>query len=284
MVNAALVLEGGALRSLYTAGVLDYFVEKNIEFSAVIGVSAGALTAANYISKQRRRIAQINILHSCDSNYYGLKQLLLKKSVFNFDYLFDDLDRQFPYDMEAFTNSRQKFFIAATDCKAGEVQYFESADEYIKLTQQLRASSSLPLLAPMIHIEEKTYLDGGITAPIGIQKALDEQYGKVVVILTREKEFVKESENLLIRMLFRIYYRKYPALLKALQDMPDRYNEIRHMIDELEMRNEIFVIRPQRLQKIGYAEKNARKLIQLYFQGLQDAQDQFEAMKKYLCI
>lgn len=283
MINAALVLEGGSLRCLYTAGVLDYFLEKGIEFSCVIGVSAGALTAANYISKQKRRTARINIMHSCDANYYGIKQLLLKKSAFNFDYLFNDpINQLYPFDMNRFINNKQRFFIAATDCMTGQIKYFEAGKNYDKMTKYLRASSSLPLLAPMVLIDGQFYLDGGIVAPVGVEKALEENYDKIVVVLTRNIDFIKKPPSLLIQTLFSLYYRKYPAFMDALKNMEDTYNSIRKKIYDMEKNEKIFMIHPQCVPKMGKVEKNARKLIQLYLQGIDDAEKSMKDMKSYL--
>lgn len=283
MINAALVLEGGSLRCLYTAGVLDFFMEHGIEFSCVIGVSAGALTAANYITNQKRRSARINIMHSSDSNYYGLKQLLSKKSAFNFDYLFDNpINQLYPYDMKKYKNRKQKFYIGATDCITGHIKYFEAGDNYNKMTEYLRASSSLPLLAPMVKISNGLYLDGGIVAPIGLEKALEEKYDKVVVILTRNINFTKRPKSFPIQTLFSLAYRKYPALMKALNDMPDTYNHIRKKTSEMQKNNKIFVIQPKKVPKMGNIEKDARKMVQLYLQGLDDAEKTLLEMKTYL--
>lgn len=283
MINAALVLEGGSLRCLYTAGVLDLFMEKNIEFSCVIGVSAGALTAANYISKQKWRTAQINVLHSCDDNYYGLKQLILKRNAFNFDYLFENpINQLYPYDSNRLLETKQKFYVAATDCRTGQVEYFKVGNDYSRMTDYLRTSSSIPLISQMAKVDGQFYLDGGIAAPIGIEKALVEGFEKIVVVSTREKQFVKKDNSMIIKLLFRILYRKYPCLLKALNNIPNTYNDIQNRISEMELENKIFVIRPENLGKIRSVEKDARKLIKLYFQGLKDADDNLQSMMEYL--
>lgn len=283
VINAALVLEGGSLRCLYTAGVLDFFMEQGIEFSCVIGVSAGALTAANYITNQIRRTAKINIMHSGDSDYYGFKQLFLKKSAFNFDYLFNSpINQLYPYDMDKFANNNQKFFIATTDCMTGQIKYFKAGKNYNEMTEFLRASGSLPLLSPMVQIRGGYYLDGGIVAPIGIEKAFEENYEKVVVVLTRNASFVKEPKSLPIQVLYAFCYGKYPALMSALKEMPETYNNIRKKVNEMEKENKIFLIQPQSVPKMGSVEKDVRKLVQLYLQGLDDAEKSMKDMKIYL--
>ncbi|MCI8603394.1 MAG: patatin family protein [Ruminiclostridium sp.] len=282
MVDAALVLEGGSLRGLYTSGVLDYFIEKNIEFSCVIGVSAGSLTGANYISKQKYRSAKINILHSNSNKYFGIYQLLTKGNAFNFDYLFNSpINNIYPYDINATLTSKQRFLICATDCIAGSPVYFEDKSNYEMMTNYLRASSSIPLLAKMININGTAYLDGGICEPIGIRKALQEKYKKIVVILTRDINY-KKSKNSFIQSVIKVKYKKYPNLLDSLEKMNSTYNDLKETVDILEKKGDIFVIRPQKEVCIRRMEKRTRKLVELYFQGLEDAETNFKRMLEYL--
>ena len=146
MINAALVLEGGSLRSVYTAGVLDVMMENNMEFAYVIGTSAGALCGGNYIAKEIGRSARINIMHSNDANYYGFSRFLRTGSIFNYDYLYNEpINRLYPYAEDRFLESKQRFVITATNCETGEAVYFEK-HTYDDMTAALTASCSIPLL------------------------------------------------------------------------------------------------------------------------------------------
>ena len=282
MIEAALVLEGGALRSLYTAGVLDMFMEKNIEFSCVIGVSAGALTAANYISKQKYRSAKINILHSGDPKYYGITQFLTKRNAFNFKYLFHEpINRIYPFDTKALSITKQRFLICATDCNTGKPVYFENTSNYNIMTKFLQASSSIPLLADMVNINGRSYLDGGISEPIGIKKAINEKYSKIVVVLTREYDY-DSSKSDILQLLFKMKYRHYPNLLKTLSNMSSNYNNLKITIDSMQKNSNLFVIRPNKSITVRRIEKNPRKLVDLYFQGREDAENNIIKMFKYL--
>jgi len=282
MINAALVLEGGALRSIYTSGVLDVFMENNIEFSCVIGVSAGALNAANYIAKHIGRSARINILHSNDSNYYGIKQFLLKGSAFNFDYLFySPVKDLYPYDEDTFMATKQIFLIGATDCKTGKSVYFEKHN-YTELVRALQASSSIPLLCKPVQIDDKIYLDGSIAEPIGIHKAFSEGFNKQVVILTRQYGYNKSETSRLIRYLYETKFKKYPELINSLNYYSTLYNSLTEEINEMEKENKIFVIRPSREINIKTIEKDARKLIDLYFLGREDALKLLPEMYEYI--
>lgn len=284
MINAALVLEGGSLRSLYTAGILDFFMDREIYFSCVIGVSAGALTAANYISKQKLRTAKINILHSGGSKYYGIWQFIKNGNTYNFPYLFNDLDKIYPYNYNEVENSEQRFLICATDCETGQPIYFEKETirGYQQFTKCLQASSSLPLIADMVEIDGKKYLDGGISEPIGISKALSEKYKKIVVISTRDVDFKRKPQSKLMSKMLNVKYRKFPNLLKSFDKMPFVYNETTEMIKSLEMDKKIFVLRPEHLVSVGRMEKDARKLINLYFSGISDVEKHLDELKIYL--
>lgn len=282
MIEAALVLEGGSLRSLYTAGVLDIFMEKNIEFSCVIGVSAGALTAANYISKQKYRSAKINILHSGDSKYYGITQFLTKKNAFNFRYLFHEpINRIYPFDKKALSITKQRFLICATNCNTGQPVYFENISNYNIMTKFLQASSSIPLLADMVNINGQTYLDGGISEPIGIKKAINEKYSKIVAVLTRDYDYVSSKSDIL-QLLFKMKYKHYPNLLKTLSGMDSNYNNLKNIIDSMQKSNDLFVIRPNKSITVSRIEKNPCKLVELYFQGREDAENNMMKMLEYL--
>ena len=281
MVKAALVLEGGALRSVYTAGVLDIFMEKNIYFKYVLGVSAGSLTAANYISKQPGRSASINLEHTKDPNYYGLHCFVRKHSIFNFDYIFDKpINESYPFDEETFINSQQEFVAVATDCETGQAVYLQYS--YEKLITILQASSSMPLLSPMVTIDGRNLLDGGISDPVPIKKAQQEGYNKIVVVLTRHQGFRKCTQSFMLSKLYQTAYYKYPKLLNRLLDMPAFYNKCMDRIEELERKGEIFVIRPQKPVVVSRAEKNKKKLTALYEEGLEETLQILDKLEDYL--
>lgn len=189
------------------------FFGKKIEFPYVIGVSAGALNAGNYISKQIGRSARVNIDYVDDPRYIGFKHLLREHSIFNFDFLFGEPTKEWmPYDENELLNSNQKYIVGATNCKTGKENYFER-HTYKELTEILKASSTLPILSELSYIDGIPYIDGGVANAIPIDKAMADGYKKIVVILTRQKEF-KSKSSLFINAVYRIYYRKYPHLVK----------------------------------------------------------------------
>jgi len=282
MAKTALVLQGGSLRSIYTSGVLDVFMENKVEFDCVVAVSAGGLNAGNYIAKHIGRTARINILHSNNANFAGFKQLLFKGNIFNFDYVFfSPIKDIYPYDDDALVNSKQRLIITATDCETGESVYFEKRNNYAEFVHTLRASCSIPLLCKPVSIDGMMCLDGGISDPIGVKKAFAEGYDKVVVVLTRNYEYRKKN-SMALKTLYKLFYKKYPKLIAKLNDGPNRYNSIVEEINKIEQEKKIFVIRPTREIKIRVIEKDVRKLVDLYFQGREDAQILLPQMFKYI--
>jgi len=282
IINAAVVLEGGGLRTTFTSGVLDVFMENGLEFSGVIGVSAGALNAANYIAKHIGRSARINIMHSNDINYYGIIKLLTTGSIFNFNYMFySPIKDLYPYNEDILSSTRQRFHIGATNCETAKIEYFER-NNYEDLVHVLQASSSMQLLSKIVDIDGKPYVDGAISDPIGYNKAFAEGYDKVVLVLARHYEYIMEETPGFIKYLYKRHYRKYPELVDILVNESERYNLIIEEIKKLEKEEKIFVIRPSREINIGLMERDPRKLLDLYFQGRDDARLLLPQMLEYL--
>jgi len=282
MQKAALVLEGGSLRSVYTSGVLDVFMENGIQFDLIVAVSAGALNAGNFVSNQIGRSAKINILHSDDSNYYGYKQLIFHRRAFNFEYIFySPINDLYPYDEEALKNSKQRLMIATTNIETGNVEYFER-NTYDELVHVLQASSSIPLMSQPVDIEGNLYLDGAIADPIGLHKALSEEYEKVIVVLTNHAEYRMKQPSWFEKVMISFNNRKYPKLMETIRNRYLEYNLFIDEINEMEQNKQIFVIRPNHEINIKTMEKDARKLIGLYFQGRNDASILLPRMIEYI--
>lgn len=281
MINSALVLEGGALRSIYAAGVLDVFLENAIIFEYVLGVSAGALNAGNYISGQIGRSARVNIDYVNDSRYIGLWHLLKEGSIFNFDFLFGEPSKEWmPYDEKAFLSSKQRYIIGATNCNTGKQEFFER-HSYNDLVEVLTASSTLPVLSKLAYIDGIPYIDGGVSNAIPFKKAQLDGYDKIVIILTRPKGYYNRKK-IVLNDFFRVYYRKYPNLVKKLCTMSERYNLLLRQISKLEKAGKVFVIQPTTKLKVKRIERNQDKLRLLYLEGKEDARVLLPQMLKYL--
>ncbi|GLB26393.1 patatin family protein [Lacrimispora xylanolytica] len=277
-------MEGGSLRGVFTAGVLDVLIEQEIELSYVNGVSAGSMSGMSYISKQSGRTIRVNLDYVRDKRFLSFRNMVRNRSIFNFDFLFGELsDTLVPFDYDTFNNSRQIFEVVATRCKTGKPEYFEksTSEDFISA---VKASSSIPVLSSMISVNGKKYLDGGCSMPVAYQRAIDLGYEKVVVILTREKGYRKPLLDKWTKKGYERYFGPLPKLLKALQDVPERYNRMQEEIDQLEAEGRIFVIRPDKHVTVQRTEQDKRKLESLYEDGRRLAEANLDKLKRYLGI
>ncbi|MFR5951121.1 MAG: patatin family protein [Clostridia bacterium] len=284
MIKAALVLEGGALRGMYTSGVLDTFLKNNMEFECVAGVSAGALNAMSYISKQPGRSAKINLEYCDDPRYIGRKAFIKNKGIIGYDYLFGDIsENKVPFDYKSFENTNQRFIIVTTNCEKAETEYLEKSNcnDLFKVAQ---ASSSMPLASAMVEINNNHYLDGAVTTSIPVKWALEQGYEKVVVVLTRDKTYRKPILSNKMKKLHKLAYHKYPKLIEKLNTMPERYNKLQEELIDLEKEGKIFIIRPEKEVTVSRLEKDKEKLENLYKEGIAEAEKNLDALKEYLEI
>lgn len=195
--NTGLVLEGGGMRGVYTAGILEYFMEQDLYFPYIVGVSAGACNAASYLSRQKDRNKTVNIEYVTHPRYLSYKNFWKKRQLFDMNFIFHEIPTQHvPFDFDTYFNSTERFLVGTTDCETGQPMYFEkdgTAEEALTL---LQASSSLPFIAPIVNFRGKKLLDGGISDPIPVRKAQQDGYEKSVVILTRNHGYSKENPSL----------------------------------------------------------------------------------------
>ena len=274
MQDLTLILEGGALRSLYTSGVLDVLMKYKVEANCVMGVSAGALTGMNYVSKQPKRTAKINIENCDNSRYIGLKALRKERGLIGYNYLFNDISMdKYPFDFETFKNSDQKFISVVTNCEEGKTEYVEKSDckgDIKEIFKVVQASSSMPLCSKMVKIGNNHYLDGAVTMPIPVDYALKNNCKNIVVVLTRDRNYRKPEISNKMKMVYKHVYGKYPKLVEKLCTMPERYNKIKEEINQLEKEGKIIVIEPDKPVTVSRLEKDKEKLKKLYEQGTED--------------
>jgi predicted patatin/cPLA2 family phospholipase len=282
MTEGALVLEGGSLRGVFTAGVLDVFMEQGIEMSYVNGVSAGSMSGMSYVSKQIGRTIKVDLDYVNDKRFLSFRNLVEKRSIFNFDFLFGELSNTLvPFDYDTFYKSEQIFEVIATRCKTGKPEYFEKnrCDNFI---DAVKASSSIPILSRMITVEGKKYLDGGCSMPVAYQRAIDLGYEKIVLVLTREPGYRKPPLDKWTKKGYERYFAPLPRFLKALEDVPERYNWMQEEIDRLEKEGRIYVIRPDHHVTVQRTEQDKRKLEALYQEGRRLALEHMDSLKAYL--
>lgn len=281
MKKSVLVLEGGAMRSLFTSGVLDVLMDNNIDIDCTVGVSAGTLVGSNYVSNQKGRTAKININYCNDNKYIGVGAIKNNKGLVGFDYLFDgEIAKHNPFDEKEFFNSKKRFVTGITNCITGKTEYYDkSLENTYKL---LQASSSMPLVSKVVEINGKPYLDGAIDCNVPIDWALEQGYERIVVVLTRNKDYRKNPVSNKMRKMYKLAYKKYPNLLKTMYDRPDKYNQTYDKIDQLEKENKIFVFRPENNVDISRLERDQDKLKALYEEGKNETENRLSDLEKYL--
>ncbi|UOB20481.1 patatin-like phospholipase family protein [Macrococcus armenti] len=276
-MSAGLVLEGGGMRGIYTAGVLDCFLDNDVMFNYVIGVSAGGNMAASYLSKQRGRNKKVSLEFLDDKRYLSFANYIKNREMFGMDFIFDEIPKTYaPFDMDEFLQYNGEYIIACTNCETGETEYYNQ--KYLKkdLMTILRASSSLPFMAPIVEYDGKKLLDGGITDPIPLRKAQRDGMVKNVVVLTRPAGYVKRTS----RFAKWIKLKGYKKIDEAMLKRAGHYNETLNYIEQQEENGHVIVIRPSQDLKVDRMEKDKNKLSQLYDLGYNDALKQIEAIKK----
>lgn len=280
MNRTALILEGGGFRGLFTSGVLDYFLEKELKFPYVIGVSMGACNGASYISNQHGRNKIVNTAFVNDSRYMSYKRLFMKGEFFGMDFIFNTIPNGIvPYDFDAYNASDQTFKVVVTDIRRGEPVYLDNKSN-MNLMDALQASASLPFISKPVWIDGKPCLDGGISDSIPIQKALEDGYEKFVVILTQPRAFVKEGTR--AGRMAKVMYRSYPVMERLLGERHDNYNKARSLIFELEKEGRAFIIEPQRKIPAGRIEKDKDVLFQSFEMGYEEAKRANEELRMFL--
>lgn len=282
MSKTLLLLEGGAYRGIFTAGVLDVFLRENLHFDAVAGISAGSLCAYNFISRDLGRTKRILLEYGNDPRYFSARNLLHTGHSVGDDFLFFTLMELIPFDLSAFRNSPTVFAVGATNCRSGEIVYFEKGKAW-NLNDCILASCSLPLSGKMVWIDGDPYLDGGVAehAPLTYM-AQHPEYDKVVLVLTRplnaRKLPISQPQR---RALHAVYHRNkvlYPLLLQE----PDLFNEQRTQISKMARDGKLFVIGPDKQFRVKRVERDAAILQEGYDQGVQAAEANLAAMLEYL--
>ena len=279
-MKIGLLLEGGGMRGLYTAGVLDVFMEKQILIDGIIGVSAGALFGINYKSNQMGRILRYNKKYAKNKNYMGIYSLLTTGNIMNEEFCFDKIVNELdPIDYETFKKSKVEFYAVVTNLETGKAKYIKIDDLRDKHNlEYLRASGSMPFVSKPVNIDNKKYLDGGIADSIPIDKMMCMDYDKVIVVLTRPKEYRKKKSN---QVFPKLYYKTYPKFAEAINHRYQMYNEELDKVSDLEKEGKIFVIRPSKLVRIKRIEKNKDKIQEMYDLGKEDTINVLDKLRRY---
>lgn len=263
--KTALVLEGGALRGVFTCGVLDWMMDNNLYYPYVIGVSAGACNGASFISRQRGRARYSNIELLEKYKYVGLKHFVKKRNVMDFDLLFDDFpNRILPFDFSTYENTDTRFEIVVSNCLTGAAEYKEEYKDHHRLLDILKASSSMPFFSPVTELDGVPMLDGGVCDSIPVDRAIANGYEKMIVVMTRNKGYRKKTDGLKLPPIF---FRKYPKMREAINHRNEIYNRQLQLVEKLEDEGKAIVIRPIEPMTINRIETDTNVLIHFYDHG-----------------
>lgn len=262
----SLVLEGGAFRTLFSAGVLDSLLDNGILFPYCIGVSGGATNCISYLSKQKGRNLEIIKKFRNDRRYFGISNYLKHKSLFGLDFAFEEITNNLlPFDMDTYKNYHGKVVVVTTNAHTGEAEYLDGKDLDKKLLM-IRATCAIPYIFPAIELNKNFYYDGAICDPIPIRKAIDDGNKKHLIILTRQKGHIEPLSKADIT-LSKLLSRKYPFLKNRLMDRYNVYNDDIKLCEELESNGDAIVIRPDPKYEIGGFEKSIARLTDIYNHG-----------------
>lgn len=283
MKKGTLILEGGAVRGVFTSGVLDYLMEKDMYLSHVVGVSAGTCNGVNYVSKQIGRTKKCMIHQEDEYDYYmGIRRFIKEKSLLNMDMIFDKFPNEiFPFDYDTYFRSEVFTEWVTTNCITGKAEYMDDRANKERLMKICRASSSMPLISPIVNIDGVPYLDGGLSDSIPIRRAMKYGNRKMVIVLTKNKGYRKKFVTKAKRKLYESAYKKYPELVKTLMKRPVMYNRTLEKIEQLEEKGKIFVIRPETMM-ISRLERNVEKQEEFYRHGYEVMEKKYDKLVEYL--
>ena len=257
----SLILEGGTLRPIFSAGVMDALLDNNITFPYCIGVSAGITNGVSYISKQKGRNLEVVTKYRNDNRYLSYRNFLRCKSIFGLDFVFDEIPNNLiPFDMDTYRKYPGKVLVGVTNAHTGKTEYLNGKDLDDKATM-LRATCAIPLLFPVIKINGKEYYDGGLCDPIPIKKAIADGNTKHLIVLTQPKGYKKElsKKNILVAKLLN---KKYPNLKTPLLNRHNHYNETVKFCEQLENEGKVLILRPE--YNLDSFEKDINKLKSSY--------------------
>lgn len=279
--NVGIMIEGGAMRSVFAAGVLDFFMDKGIEVPNVLAVSAGAYAGMNYVSGQKGRAVEAVIKPLEKEKYMGPSTFLRKGTFFDMDFLFDVVPRKLvPFDFETFCNSAKRFIINITDCRTGKSVYYENFKSEEHFWKICRAANSLPFISRISQIDGIPMLDGGMADALPVTKIFEEGWEKVLVILTRKSDYRKKY-RFFYMMMIRLLYHKYPEFVRTVASRARKYNDCLEEIERMEKEGKALVFRPSSLA-INNNESDVDTLMKYYQHGYEEAMGREEEIFNFL--
>lgn len=282
--SSVLVLEGGAMRSVFSAGIIDCLMEKGIQIPNVLAISAGAYAGMNYLSGQKGRMVEAVIKPLGDYKYMGFGTYLKKGTFFDMDYFFQEIPKKrSPFHFKAFQESDSRFITSTLNCATGELMYHEKFQDEEQFFAICQAANSMPYIARVTQIDGIPVMDGGIKEAIPITKIMEEGFKKMVIVLTREESYRKKPYNWFYINVAKIIYRKYPEFVKLLKVRHNVYNDALKQVAQWEKEGKALVFRPTQIT-VKNSESNVDRLMEYYHYGYRVAKERIEELKRFLEI
>ena len=280
-MKKGLVLEGGAMRGMFTCGVTDVFMENGIDFDGIVGVSAGATFGCNYKSKQPGRAVRYNKRFSRDSHYGTFRSLLRSGDLYDAKFCYGDIPFKYDlFDIKTYRENPLKFYVVVSELETGKALFHEIPKGDAEDLRWMRASASLPLVSTPVVIDGNRYLDGGITSSIPLKQFMELGYEKNIVILTRTRDYVKKPSSM--AGLMKVLLRKYPAIVKAMNRRHIMYEEEKQFVFEQEKNGTCFVIAPEVDVGISRTEHDPKELERVYQMGRATGVKNLEKVREFL--
>ena len=281
MSKKGLVLEGGAMRGLFTCGILDTFMEEGVEFDGAVGISAGACFGCNLKSRQPGRALRYNLRFAGDKRYCSFRSLIKTGDIYNADFCYRKIPQELdPFDYETLKNNPMEFYMGVTDVETGKALFPQLVDGCDKELDWMLASASMPLAARIIEIDGGKYMDGGIADSIPLEFLQSKGYDRNVVVLTQPRNYVKKPNSLM--PLIRLVYRKYPNFVHAVARRHEMYNAETRYVFEQEKLGNVLVLCPEAPLGISRIEKKGSELQRVYDMGKRIARERLDEIKEFL--
>jgi len=279
-MGKGLILEGGAMRGLFTAGVIDTFLEEKIEFDMTVGVSAGAAFGCNLKSKQKGRVLRYNTEYCKDKRYCSLYSLIKTGDLYGADFCYRELPEELDkFDTDTFSENKMDFYVVSTDIETGKPHYTKCEKGNGDDLMWFRASASMPLVSRIVEIDGKKYLDGGMSDSVPVKFAESIGYDKNVIVLTQPYDYIKKKNKAM--PIVKRMYKKYPKLVRIMEERHIVYNDTLDYIKKLESEGKAIVLRPEKKLEVGKIEKNPERLKKAWEEGRAVAQKNIEKIRKF---
>lgn len=279
--NTSLILEGGTFRTLFTAGVLDTFIDEKIELPYIVAISAGAINACSYVAGQKERTLRILSTYRHDKRYMGIGNFLRERSYFGLDFAYNVLPNELdPFDWEKYRSFNGQLEFGVTNALTGQVEYL-NALEMDTRCNMLQATCALPVLFPEINVNGIPYYDGGLSDPIPVKQAEKQGYDKHIFVLTRPEGYRKEMDGK-SKWVMKLFARKYPKLALAMAHRVEAYNQTLAYVESLEKEGRAFIFRPD--HALNSFEKHVPTMNQNYQMGYTQSRNRLDELVTFLGI